>query len=420
MISSIKPVGPRRQQGGKCLRLFGFLILIIPAVNIIKVSVNIKQYGLYKDVYEYSFGEPQDVVDQSAAKTSLLRHRPSSDFWDNIHLPSPNTSLPPVSIGACCGIGHRLTSGSGIPSFVYAISNLRIVHVSWDDVQWNVLFNDTMQIKQGPRADEHYDYGLPTNWTTSSLAWTETMESKWNNGWGEQIASSAYNDYGVMGGVPKMLMEMPLAQTIVKSLAMNMSPLVLSFLDPIREQIIDSDLHVCTHVREGNGEFDGSSYSERMMASYSSVLNSTLVAMTNYVMSRNTSSKVSVFVASDTLSASSWFEKNIPANWKMVMPGKVPRRPSVGHWFEWGKVTNLTKDETDEAMAEAVADVFALGECDALYIPKYSSFNVVGIMLARADGRNVYFLGTKVPAETNSTEDVLNFIEYPEDKFINK
>ena len=110
-----------------------------------------------------------------------------------------------------------------------------------------------------------------------------------------------------------MLMEMPLAQTIVKSLAMNMSPLVLSFLDPIREQIIDSDLHVCTHVREGNGEFDGSSYSERKMASYSSVLNSTLVAMTNYVMSRNTSSKVSVFVASDTLSASSWFEKNIPA-----------------------------------------------------------------------------------------------------------
>lgn len=303
---------------------------------------------------------------------------------------------------------------------MYAISNFRIVHVSWEDVQWNVLFNDTMQIKQGPRADEYYDYGLPPNWTASSLAWTETMESKWSNGWGEQMASTSYNIYGVMGGVPKMLMEMPLAQTIVKSLAMNLSPLVLSFLLPLREQIIDSDLHVCTHVREGNGEFDGSSYSERKMASYSSVLNSTLGAMTNYVTSRHASSKVSVFVASDTLSASSWFEKNIPANWKMVKPGKVPRRPADGHWFEWGKVTNLTKDETDEAMAEAVADVFALGECDALYIPQYSTFNVVGIMLARADGRNVYFLGTKVPLETNSTEDGLNYVEYPEDRFINK
>ena len=48
---------------------------------------------------------------------------------------------------------------------MYAISNFRIVHVSWEDVQWNVLFNDTMQIKQGPRADEYYDYGLPPNWT---------------------------------------------------------------------------------------------------------------------------------------------------------------------------------------------------------------------------------------------------------------
>ena len=65
------------------------------------------------------------------------------------------------------------------------------------------------------------------------------------------MASTSYNIYGVMGGVPKMLMEMPLAQTIVKSLAMNLSPLVLSFLLPLREQIIDSDLHVCTHVREG-------------------------------------------------------------------------------------------------------------------------------------------------------------------------
>jgi hypothetical protein len=41
-------------------------------------------------------------------------------------------------------------------------------------------------------------------------------------------------------------------------------------------------------------------------------------------------------------------------------------------------------------------------------------------MLARADGRNVYFLGTKVPLETNSTEDGLNYVEYPEDRFINK
>lgn len=387
------------------------LLTLVPIITWYSIYQKIQNLIPSTTLYHVDIDTPFSLV------LNPPRRRPISNVYGGgiIHLPSPNTSLPPVSIEACCGIGHRLTSGSGIPSFVYAISNSRIAHVSWEDVKWNVLFNDTMQIKQGPRADEHYGFGLPPNWTASSLAWTEAMESKWSIGWGEQMTSSAYREYV---GAQKMLMEMQLAQTIVKSLAMNMSPLVLSFLNPMRDQIVDSDLHVCTHVREGNGEFDGDSYTERKMASFSAVLNSTLVAMNNYATSRN-ASKVSVFVASDTLSASSWFEENIPPNWNTVKPGKVPRRPADGHWFEWGKVTNLTKDETDEAMAEAVADVFALGECDALFIPRYSSFNVVGIMLARADGRNVYFLDNKVPEE-NTTKDVLKYIEYPDDKFINK
>ena len=49
---------------------------------------------------------------------------------------------------------------------------------------------------------------------------------------------------------------------------------------------------------------------------------------------------------------------------------------------------NSTQQEKDEAMAEAVADVFALGECDALFIPNYSSFSTVGIMLMRAARNN--------------------------------
>ena len=44
-------------------------------------------------------------------------------------------------------------------------------------------------------------------------------------------------------------------------------------------------------------------------------------------------------------------------------------------------------------MAEAVADAFALGECDGLWMPNYSSFSVIGIMLARAERRKVFFLG---------------------------
>lgn len=40
-------------------------------------------------------------------------------------------------------------------------------------------------------------------------------------------------------------------------------------------------------------------------------------------------------------------------------------------------------------MAEAVADVFALGECDSLFIPNYSSFSLIGITLTRAE-RNTF------------------------------
>jgi hypothetical protein len=32
-------------------------------------------------------------------------------------------------------------------------------------------------------------------------------------------------------------------------------------------------------------------------------------------------------------------------------------------------------------MAEVIADAFALGECDALFIPNYSSFSLKGITL---------------------------------------
>ena len=79
----------------------------------------------------------------------------------------------------------------------------------------------------------------------------------------------------------------------------------------------------------------------------------------------------------------------------MVRPGKVLPRPESGVWFgEHGSKTNvvLSQKERDEAMAEAVADVFALGECDALYLPNYSSFSQVGIMLTRAEGNRVLFM----------------------------
>ena len=56
-------------------------------------------------------------------------------------LPLPDSSLPPVSIGACCGMEHRLARN--IPTIVYAIGNSRLlVHLKWDDVLWNTIFDE--------------------------------------------------------------------------------------------------------------------------------------------------------------------------------------------------------------------------------------------------------------------------------------
>lgn len=200
----------------------------------------------------------------------------------------------------------------------------------------------------------------------------------------------------------KQMFEMPLAQSIAKSLADNLSPLVKSFLGPMREQYATSDLHLCAHIRAGNKE--SGQFQESIWRHFDLVptLNQTLMHMMMLAQSRS-STRVSLFAASDTEEAMNWFESNTPAHWHFVKPAKKVPRPAAGHWFEHGNPNNTITSQLqrDEAMAEAMADVFALGECNALYIPNYSSFSFVGIMLARARRKKVFF------------RDGLQYVEYP-------
>ena len=307
-------------------------------------------------------------------------------------LPLPDSSLPPVSIGACCGMGHRLARN--IPTIVYAICNSRLVHSKWDDVLWSTIFLDTDNIKQGPVTEEYYENGIPENWHNSSLASMDQIDIG-----GEQLSRSVYIYFGEE---MKQMFEMPLAQSIAKSLADNLSPLVKSFLGPMREQYATSDLHLCAHIRAGNkesGQFQESTWRHFDLVP---TLNQTLMHMMMLAQSRS-STRVSLFAASDTEEAMNWFESNTPAHWHFVKPAKKVPRPAAGHWFEHGNPNNTITSQLqrDEAMAEAMADVFALGECNALYIPNYSSFSFVGIMLARARRKKVFF------------RDGLQYVEYP-------
>ncbi len=304
-----------------------------------------------------------------------------------IPLPLPKKSLPPVSFTGCCGIGHRLSRN--LPTMVYAISNSRLLHANWADVKWSVLFNDTAQIIEGPSASsENYGNEPPVNWHNSSLAYMGTMDEVWSEG---QIT-----EFDRYGETVHMLCRMPLAHSIVKLLADNLSPLVLSFLQPLREQYAKSDLHLCTHIREGNNETGDWQRKKWRHIDLQSTLNQTLTYMEKLAKTRKNATKVSVFVASDTTKSRTYFEENAPPNWHIVKPAKELSRPETGIWFgEATSTTNevLSQEEKNEAMAEAVSDVFALGECDALFIPNYSSFSAVGMMLARAKRRQVFFRG---------------------------
>lgn len=298
-----------------------------------------------------------------------------------IQLPFPNASAPPVSFTGCCGIGHRLARN--IATMVYAVGHRRPLHAHWNqDVAWSVLFNDTAHVKQGPAAAENY-MNYPSDWNASPLARHDPVAP--------QGRRTAYHLYGKD---VQMMFEMPLAQSIVKHLSENLSPLVLSFLDPMRAQYADSDLHLCVHVREGNNETGDWQKKQWRHIDLTAVLNLTLGSMRNLTNDREDAEKVSLFVASDTTKARAWFEENAPPEWHVVKPPKEVPRPDAGVWFgEYLSATNsiLSRDRLNEAMAEAVADVFALGECDALFVPNYSSFSIVGIMLARAERKEVLF-----------------------------
>ena len=335
--------------------------------------------------------------------SSLTKQLDTHD--DRNLLPLPLSNLTAISTGACCGIGHRMFRN--ICAMVYAISNNRLVHVNWADIEWNTLFDDTTQIKQGQEQKEHYGNNYPANW--NSLVNIGSRQ--------HPINASSYDQY-----IQDMreIFDMPLAQSILKSLSDNLSSRVLTFLDPLRHQYASKQhghgrvgLHLCAHIREGNNEIGDWERKSWRHINLHSTLNYTLAAMKDFVsstqqatgnvsaaakiMNRFNNRRVSIFVASDNEIARPWFERHIPKGWHVVKPGKSLPRPETGVWFgQHGSKTNqnLTKDQKNEAMAEAVADVFALGECDSLFIPNYSSFSVIGITLTRAQRKNVFFLGS--------------------------
>jgi hypothetical protein len=329
--------------------------------------------------------------------TSLIRN-------NAIQLNKPDMSFEPIYVGGCCGIGHRLSRN--ILTMTYANNHLQTVHVVWTDVSWSALFNDTDYVqareRMGKQEDNNYRNDYPADWYVENTTTSNKLIVE---------SGTVFDRYA---DIHRQAMDLPVAQAMLRSMRDSLSPLVLSYLDSIRQQTHDRELDaaannmihvkVCAHVRQGNNETGDWAGKLWRHVDLPSLLNSTRDAMEDFVTTlgegvpnnKNThhSYQVSVFVASDSRDVRPWFESNVPKGWRVIMPDKELPKPETGVWFgEHGSKTSDVLNQTmkNEVMAEATSEIFALGECDALFIPNYSTFTLSSIILTRARKKPVFF-----------------------------
>ncbi|GFH53205.1 hypothetical protein CTEN210_09681 [Chaetoceros tenuissimus] len=283
-----------------------------------------------------------------------------------------------------------------LPSIVYASRKNRASKIVLVDVPWSVLFKNTTHV-QSEIKNENFEkaknLGLSANNDHPKEYWRERPLRTYR---GTRTVLDRYQHRDMFYS-PKLI-------AVIHQLQVAMTPLVLSYFESIRAQLnperIDDHVHekevsICFHLRQGNNETGDWQGKKWRHVNTDLVLNMTLSGMKSFVESRD-ASKATLFIASDNGKTIPWFESRISNSWTIVKPAKSMPKPENGVWFgQHGSKTSDVLNQTgkNEAMAEALSDIFALAECDALFIPNYSSFTYVSIALTRARGNSVLFLG---------------------------
>ena len=274
---------------------------------------------------------PSDQVEERETTTenavTLLVDDTTPPSVVSVPLNPINQTLYPLYTTGCCGIGHRLSRV--VPTIVYANRHKRTVRVVFNDVPWAALFNETEYVQgsirgKGWRSARNQNLlitnGYPSEW------WSDRPKKHFNE------TKSVLDRYQALD-----FFNSPLLVSVVLLLRDSLSPLVLSYLNSVRAQLNkarndDSAVTICAHFRQGNnetGDWESKKWRHRDNAA---MLNSTRMAMEDFVHSRN-ASKVAVYVASDNAGVRPWFEANVPNNWNIVMPEKVMKKPENGVWF---------------------------------------------------------------------------------------
>mmetsp|Transcript_25773 Transcript_25773/g.30376 ORF Transcript_25773/g.30376 Transcript_25773/m.30376 type:complete len:401 (-) Transcript_25773:126-1328(-) len=338
----------------------------------------------------FLFKKSLDVRESEKKKDDISRADITPLAITTVKLNATDDSLHPVYLNGCCGIGHRL--GNILPGIVYANRHGRKARIFWVDVPWSVLFNDTDYIETSNK-----DAGF-TKAQDQGLTYWNCVPSDWSS-----LERKIYDRTGTVFDHfeprnDRFFDDPSIAATHV-SMRDSLSPLVLSYLSHIRAQLNkaaksnDGHMSICTHVRQGNNETGDWERKPWRSIDLGAVLNSISVVMKSLVESRN-ATMATIYVASDNESVRPWFDSNVPKNWEVIQPKKVLLKPKNGVWFgEHGSKTGAALSQTmkNEAMAEGMSEVFALGECDALIIPNYSSFSILSIALMKARKNPVFF-----------------------------
>lgn len=357
------------------------LILILIAIAVAQLVLPARMFHLSEKVTEHAY-------------TGIIRRL--DEFADRAAPPSSQNA--PLSFGACCGIGHRFERI--IKTVTFAKLHHRTVFAHWPDVSWSFLFYDTALVKMAPagteREKEHYANGQPKEWWRSPSDIVRNASQRLKVTLDDET-STVYDRY------VHQLLEMETAHKVVEQFRQSLSDEVLAYLEPLRGQYATKSsangLHICVHIRTGNNETGAWRIaSQRRDIDVIQVLNGTLNAMLYYAnesgASRDRTRDISVFVASDNDSVRPWFQQRLPQHWRIISSGRSMTKPSSGVLFgEHGSKTSaaLTQDQRNKAMAEGVADMFALGECSALFLPTYSSFTILSILLAKRQNHSIFY-----------------------------
>lgn len=369
-------------------------------------------YNIYLSQHIYSFYESNNHIELRQVKkignvTSdhQISNKKSRPIQNLVQLETVNNTLFPLYISSCCGIGHRLANI--LPSIVYAIRKNRASKIVLADVPWSVLFKNTAHVQSEIRNKNFTkaeDLGLLAKNHHPEEYWRERPRRTYR---GTKTILDRYKYRDIFYS--------PMLIAVIHQLQEAMTPLVLSYFESIREQLNPESIYdhvhgievsLCFHLRQGNNEPGDWQEKTWRHVNADLVLNTTLSDMESFVESHN-ASKATLFIASDNADTRPWFESRISKSWTIVKPAKSMPKPENGVWFgQHGSKTSaiLNQTEKNEAMAEALSDVFALAECDALFIPNYSSFTYVSIALTRARGNRVFFLGNRNDRYLEMTE----------------